>query len=69
MAEFEDALPAIMISGLQDKLRDINGIERDIDQLEKQISAPATQDFSVGGRIVSLPGESGGTASAETERL
>ena len=38
MAELEDALPGIMIFSLQDQLRRIDAIERDIDQLEKQIS-------------------------------
>jgi len=38
MTELEDALPATMLSSLQDQLRRIDGIEQDIDRLEKQIS-------------------------------
>lgn len=39
MAELEDAVPGMMISSLQDQLRRIDGIEQDIDQLEKRITS------------------------------
>jgi transposase len=37
MAELEDALPGIIMRSLQDQLKRIDGIDQDIDQLEKQI--------------------------------
>lgn len=39
MPELEDALPATMFSSLHDQLRRIDGIEQDIDRLERQIGA------------------------------
>jgi transposase len=39
MTELEDALPRTMLGSLQEQLRSIDGIEQDIDQLEKQISS------------------------------
>ncbi|MBB3258971.1 flagellar motor protein MotB [Paraburkholderia bannensis] len=39
MVELGDTLPGIMISCLQDQLRRVDGIEQNIDQLEKQIGA------------------------------
>jgi transposase len=39
MAELEDALPPTISLNLQEQLRRINGLEEDIDQLEKRIGA------------------------------
>jgi transposase len=60
MAELEDALPGIMIFSLQDQLRRIDAIERDIDQLEKQISGWLTQTGS------GLPGDRRNTWHRQT---
>jgi transposase len=62
MAELEDALPGIMIFSLQDQLRRIDAIERDIDQLEKQISGWLTQTGS--GLPGDIPGIGKLTATA-----
>ncbi|MGA7180718.1 MAG: IS110 family transposase, partial [Thiobacillaceae bacterium] len=39
MAELENALPETMLFGLQEQLRRIDGFEKDINQIEKQIGA------------------------------
>lgn len=39
MAELEEALPGTMIDSLQEQLRRIDGLEQDIDRLEKRIGA------------------------------
>jgi len=55
MAELEGALPKIMIFSLQDQLRRIDAIERDIDQLEKQISGWLKQEAACRA-IAEIPG-------------
>ena len=63
MAELEDALPGIMIFSLQDQLRRIDAIERDIDQLEKQISGWLKQEAACRA-IAEIPGIGKLTATA-----
>jgi len=44
MAELEDRLPGAMICSVQDQLKRIDGLEQDIDQLEKRIGTWQKQD-------------------------
>ena len=46
MAELEDALPAVLFDGLQDQLKRIDGLEQDIDQLEKRIGTWQKQEVA-----------------------
>jgi hypothetical protein len=48
MAELEEALPKTVLVGLQDQLMRIDGIEADIDRLEKQIGTWQKQDAECG---------------------
>lgn len=63
MEELEDALPGVMISSLQDQLRRIDGIEQDIDQLEKQINGWYKQEAACQA-IAEVPGIGKLTATA-----
>jgi transposase len=63
MAELEDALPATMMSSLQDQLRRVDGIEQDIDRLEKQISGWHKQEAACRA-IAEVPGIGRLTATA-----
>lgn len=63
MAELEDALPATMVSGLQDQLRRIDGIDLEIDRLEKQISGWHKQEAACRA-IAEVPGIGRLTATA-----
>ncbi len=44
MAELEDALPGTMVDSLQDQLQRIDGLERNIDQLERRIGTWQKQE-------------------------
>jgi transposase len=63
MAELEDTLPGTMISSLQEQLRRIDGIEQDIEQLEKQISGWHKQEAACQA-IAEVPGIGRLTATA-----
>jgi transposase len=63
MAELEDSLPGTMLNGLQDQLMRIDGIEQDIDQLEKQISVWHKQEAACQA-IAAIPGIGRLTATA-----
>ncbi|CAB3704812.1 IS110 family transposase ISRta3 [Paraburkholderia sediminicola] len=63
MAELEDFLPGIMLNSLQDQLKRIDGIEQDIDQLEKQISGWHKQEAACQA-IAAVPGIGRLTATA-----
>jgi transposase len=63
MAELEDALPAVMICSLQDQLKRIDGLEQDIDQLEKRIGAWHKQEAACRA-IAAVPGIGRLTATA-----
>jgi transposase len=63
MEELEDALPGVMINSLQDQLRRIDGIEQDIDQLEKQINGWYKQEAACKA-IAEVPGIGKLTATA-----
>jgi transposase len=63
MAELEDALPGTMFSSLRDQLRRIDGIEQDIDHLEKQISGWHKQEAACRA-IAEVPGIGRLTATA-----
>jgi transposase len=63
MAELEDALPGTMFSSLHDQLRRIDGIEQDIDHLEKQISGWHKQEAACRA-IAEVPGIGRLTATA-----
>jgi transposase len=63
MAELEDALPGTMFSSLRDQLRRIDGIEQDIDHLEKQISVWHKQEAACRA-IAEVPGIGRLTATA-----
>ncbi|UIF89976.1 IS110 family transposase [Cupriavidus sp. UYPR2.512] len=63
MAELEDALPATMITSLQDQLTRIDAIELDIDQLESKISFWHKKDEACRA-IAEVPGIGKLTATA-----
>ena len=63
MAELEDALPGLMIGSLQEQLKRIDGLEHDIDQLEKQIGTWQKQDAACRA-IAKVPGIGKLTATA-----
>ncbi len=63
MAELEDALPAVLFDGLQDQLKRIDGLEHDIDQLEKRIGAWQKQEAACRA-IAEVPGIGRLTATA-----
>ncbi len=44
MAELEQALPAMLFAGLRDQLQRIDGLEQDIDQLERRIGVWQKQE-------------------------
>jgi transposase len=68
MAELEDALPGAVISSLQDQLRRIDGIEHDIDQLEKKIRAWHKQEAACRA-IAEIPGIGKLTATALVAKI
>jgi len=63
MAELEDALPAMLFDGLQDQLKRINGLEHDIDQLERRIGTWHKQEAACRA-IAAVPGIGRLTATA-----
>lgn len=63
MAELEDVLPAILFDGLRDQLRRIDGLEQDIDQLERRIGAWQKQEAACRA-IAEVPGIGRLTATA-----
>ena len=63
MAELEQTLPGAIIGSLQDQLKRIDGLERDIDQLEKQIGAWQKQEAACRA-ISDVPGIGKLTATA-----
>jgi transposase len=63
MAELEDALPGVLICGLQDQLNRIDGLEQDINQLEKRIGTWQKQDAACRA-IAKVPGIGKLTATA-----
>jgi transposase len=63
MAELEEALPAVLISSLQDQLQRIDGLEQDIDQLETRIGAWQKQEAACRA-IAEVPGIGRLTATA-----
>ena len=63
MAELEEALPAVLISSLQDQLKRIDGLEQDIDQLEQRIGAWHKQEAACRA-ITEVPGIGKLTATA-----
>jgi transposase len=63
MAELEDALPAMLFDGLRDQLQRIDGLEQDIDQLEKRIGAWQKQEAACRA-IAEVPGIGRLTATA-----
>ncbi|CAN0625664.1 transposase [Burkholderia multivorans] len=63
MAELEDVLPGTMFCSLHDQLRRIDGIEQDIDQLEKRISGWHKQEAACQA-IAEVPGIGKLTATA-----
>ena len=63
MAELEATLPGIVLSGLQDQLKRIDGIEQDIDQLEKRMGAWQKQEAACRA-ISDVPGIGKLTATA-----
>lgn len=63
MAELEDMLPGAMMCSLQDQLKRIDGLEHDIDQLEKQIGTWHKQE-AVCRAISAVPGIGKLTATA-----
>jgi transposase len=63
MAELEDALPGTMLCSLQDQLRRIDELQRDIEHLEKQIGVWQKQDVACHA-ISDVPGIGRLTATA-----
>ena len=63
MAELEDALPGVVTSSLQDQLRRIEGIEQDIEELEKKIGVWHRQEAACHA-IAEVPGIGKLTATA-----
>jgi transposase len=63
MAELEQALPAMLFDGLRDQLQRVDGLEQDIDQLEKRIGAWQKQDAACHA-VAQVPGIGRRTATA-----
>ncbi len=63
MAELEEALPAVLVSSLQDQLKRIDGLEHDIDQLEQRIGIWHKQEAACRA-IAEVPGIGRLTATA-----
>jgi len=63
MAELEQALPAMLFAGLRDQLQRIDGLEQDIDQLEKRIGAWQKQEAACRA-VAQVPGIGRLTATA-----
>ena len=63
MAELEDAVPAMLFDALRDQLRRIDGLEQDIDQLERRIGAWQKQEAACRA-IAQVPGIGRLTATA-----
>jgi len=63
MAELEDTLPGVMICSLQDQLKRIDGLEQDIDRLEKRIGTWQKQEGACRA-IAQVPGIGKLTATA-----
>jgi transposase len=63
MAELEDALPGLMIGSLQEQLKRIDGLEHDIDQLEKRMGTWQKQEAACRA-ISAVPGIGKLTATA-----
>jgi len=63
MAELEQALPAMLFDGLRDQLQRIDGLEQDIDQLEKRIGAWQKQEAACRA-VAQVPGIGQLTATA-----
>jgi transposase len=63
MTELEDALPGAMICSLQDQLKRIDGLEQDIDQLEKRMGTWQKQEAACRA-IAEVPGIGKLTATA-----
>jgi transposase len=63
MAELEDALPGALICSLQDQLKRIDGLEQEIDQLEKRMSTWQKQEAACRA-IAEVPGIGKLTATA-----
>jgi transposase len=63
LAELEDALPGTMLCSLQDQLRRIDELQRDIEHLEKQIGVWQKQDVACHA-ISDVPGIGRLTATA-----
>jgi transposase len=63
MAELEDALPAMLFRALQDHLKRIDGLEHDIDEIEKGIGAWQKQEVACRA-IAEVPGIGRLTATA-----
>jgi transposase len=63
MAELEDTLPGAMVDSLQDQLQRIDGLERDIDQLEQRMGTWQKQEAACRA-ITAVPGIGKLTATA-----
>ena len=63
MAELEGTLPGMMLSGLQDQVKRIDGLEQDIERLEKRIGAWQKQEAACRA-ITQVPGIGRLTATA-----
>jgi len=63
MAELEQALPAMLFDGLRDQLQRIDGLEQDIDQLERRIGAWQKQEAACRA-VAQVPGIGRLTATA-----
>ena len=63
MAELEDALPGVMMCSLQEQLQRIDGVEQEIDRLEKRMSTWQKQEAACRA-ITEVPGIGKLTATA-----
>lgn len=63
MAELEETLPGMVLCGLQDQLRRIDGLEQDIEQLERQMGTWHKQEAACRA-ITEIPGIGRLTATA-----